>query len=331
MKLATRKNGRRDGELLLVSRDLNHAVIAADIVPTLQAALEDWDAVAPALCERYDRLNANRAEQVFALDTATLAAPLPRAYQWADGSAYLVHSELVRAARGAVVDDELWHDPLMYQGGSDNFLGPRDDVALESEDWGIDLEGEVAVITDDVPMGARPKQAGRHIRLLMLVNDVSLRGLVPAELKKGFGFFQSKPSTAFSPVAVTPDELGDAWDGARLHLPLTVHVNDAVLGTPDAGTDMVFDFPRLISHAARSRVLGAGTVIGSGTVSNADRSVGSACIAERRALETVRNGAPVTPFLNFGDRMRVEMFDREGRSIFGAIDQRVVRHVPVVP
>jgi fumarylacetoacetate (FAA) hydrolase len=331
MKLATRKNGRRDGELLLVSRDLSHAVIVADIVPTLQAALEDWDAVAPALSERYDRLNANRAEQAFAFDTATLAAPLPRAYQWADGSAYLVHSELVRAARGAVVDEELWCDPLMYQGGSDNFLGPREDVALESENWGIDLEGEIAVITDDVPMGARPEQTGRHIRLLMLVNDVSLRGLVPAELKKGFGFFQSKPSTAFSPVAVTPDELGDAWDGARLHLPLTVHVNDAVLGTPHAGTDMVFDFPRLISHAAKSRVLGAGTVIGSGTVSNADRSLGSACIAERRALETVRNGAPTTPFLNFGDRMRIEMFDKDGRSIFGAIDQRIVRHVPVIP
>jgi len=328
MKLATRKNGARDGELLLISRDLSQAVSAADIAPTLQAALDNWDVLAPELSQRYALLNAGRIEQAFALDTATLAAPLPRAYQWADGSAYLVHSELVRAARGAMLDAELWEDPLMYQGGSDNFLGPRDDVALESENWGIDLEGEIAVITGDVPMGSRPEQTGRHIRLLMLVNDVSLRALVPAELKKGFGFFQSKPATAFSPVAVTPDELGDAWDGARLHLPLTVHVNHSLLGSPHAGTDMVFDFPHLVAHAAKSRVLGAGTVIGSGTVSNADRSVGSACIAERRALETVRGGAPVTPFLSFGDRMRIEMFDSAGRSIFGAIDQQVVRHQP---
>ncbi|MFM0278798.1 fumarylacetoacetate hydrolase family protein [Paraburkholderia sediminicola] len=328
MKFATRKNRTRDGELLLVSRDLSHGVSAADIAPTLQAALDDWEAVAPALSQRYDALNAGRAASAFVLDSTTLTAPLPRAYQWADGSAYLVHSELVRAARGALLDEELWQDPLMYQGGSDTFLGPRDDVALESESWGIDLEGEIAVITGDVPMGSRAEHAGRHIRLLMLVNDVSLRALVPAEIKKGFGFFQSKPSTAFSPVAVTPDELGDAWDGARLHLPLTVQVNGAVLGTPHAGTDMVFDFPRLVSHAAKSRALGAGTVIGSGTVSNADRSVGSACLAERRALETVRDGAPVTPFLRFGDRMRVEMFDASGQSIFGAIDQRVVQYVP---
>jgi fumarylacetoacetate (FAA) hydrolase len=328
MKLATRKNGTRDGELLLVSRDLSHGVSAADLAPTLQAALDDWDAVAAALSERYDALNAGRAVYAFALDTTALAAPLPRAYQWADGSAYLVHSELVRAARGAVLDEELWQDPLMYQGGSDTFLGPRDDVPLESESWGIDLEGEIAVITGDVPMGSRAEQAGSHIRLLMLVNDVSLRALVPGEIKKGFGFFQSKPSTAFSPVAVTPDELGDAWDGARLHLPLTVWVNDAVLGTPNAGTDMMFDFPRLVAHAAKSRALGAGTVIGSGTVSNGDRSVGSACLAERRALETVRDGAPVTPFLRFGDRMRIEMFDATGQSIFGAIDQCVVRYSP---
>jgi fumarylacetoacetate (FAA) hydrolase len=328
MKLATRKNGTRDGELLLVSRDLGYGVSAADLAPSLQAALDYWDAVAPALSERYDELNAGRALHAFALDSAALAAPLPRAYQWADGSAYLVHSELVRAARGATLDEELWRDPLMYQGGSDTFLGPRDDVALEAESWGIDLEGEIAVITGDVPMGSCPEQAGRHIRLLMLVNDVSLRALVPAEIKKGFGFFQSKPSTAFSPVAVTPDELGNAWDGARLHLPLTVSVNDAVLGTPHAGTDMVFDFPHLVAHAAKSRALGAGTVIGSGTVSNADRSVGSACLAERRALETVREGAPITPFLRFGDRMRVEMFDAAGQSVFGAIDQRVVRYIP---
>jgi fumarylacetoacetate (FAA) hydrolase len=328
MKFATRKTSSRDGELLLVSRDLRRAVSAAGIAPTLQAALDDWDRLLPALQARYDALNAGTADDAFAFDDTQLASPLPRAYQWADASAYLVHSELVRAARGAKLDEELWHDPLMYQGGSDSFLGPRDDIALESESWGIDLEGEIAIITGDVPMGYCPDHAGSHIRLLMLVNDVSLRALVPAEIKKGFGFFQSKPSSAFSPVAVTPDELGAAWDGARLHLQLVVDVNGERLGAPWAGVDMVFDFPRLISHAAMSRPLTAGTIIGSGTVSNGDLSIGSACIAERRALETVQFGEPRTPFLRFGDRVRIEMFNASGDSVFGAIEQQVVRYIP---
>ncbi|KRB72959.1 fumarylacetoacetate hydrolase family protein [Noviherbaspirillum sp. Root189] len=331
MKLATLKNGRRDGQLLVVSRDLRTAVAVPDIASTMQQALEEWPTKHRALDEVYRALNAGIATEAFALDVARLAAPLPRAYQWADGSAYLVHSELVRKARGAELTPELWQDPLMYQGCGDSLLGARDDVALESTNWGIDLEGEVAVFTDDVPMGVSPQQAKGHIRLIALVNDVSLRGLVPSELAKGFGFFQSKPWTAFSPVAVTPDELGDAWDGQRVHLPLTVHVNDDLLGRPDAGVDMVFDFPQLIAHAAKTRPLGAGTIIGSGTVSNGDRSVGSACLAEKRALETVRDGKPCTPFLKFGDRMTIDMFDRNGNSIFGAISQRVVAYAPPLP
>ena len=223
---------------------------------------------------------------------------------------------------------EFWTEPLMYQGGSDAFLGPRQDIALESDDWGIDLEGEVAVITGDVPMGTKPDRAGEHIRLLMLVNDVSLRNLIPPELAKGFGFFQGKPSTAFSPIAVTPDELGAAWRGGKLHLPLSVHINGELFGKPDAGVDMSFSFYRLIAHAARTRPLSAGTIVGSGTVSNKDRSVGSACLAEKRAIETIKSGSATTPFLKFGDRVRIEMFDASGKSIFGAIDQRVVPYTP---
>jgi fumarylacetoacetate (FAA) hydrolase len=324
MKLATRKNGTRDGELLLVSRDLGYGVSAADLAPSLQAALDYWDAVAPALSERYDELNAGRAIHAFALDSAALAAPLPRAYQWADGSAYLVHSELVRAARGATLDEELWRDPLMYQGGSDTFLGPRDDVALEAESWGIDLEGEIAVITGDVPMGSCPEQAGRHIRLLMLVNDVSLRAFASREMKTGFGWVQAKPSSSFSPVAVTPDELGSAWVGGRLELPLQVRRSGEWFGHPN-GNEMTFNFFRLIEHTAYSRCLRAGTVIGSGTVSNASRSAGSACIAERRAIETLDEGGAKTPFLRFGESVRIEMLDAEKRSIFGAIEQRYMK------
>jgi fumarylacetoacetate (FAA) hydrolase len=328
MKLGSLKNGQRDGQLVVVSRDLEFAVTVPAIASSLQQALEDWHTKHPALEEVSQRLNAGKAADAFPLDVNLLAAPLPRAYQWADGSAYLVHSELVRKARGAEVTPELWHDPLMYQGCGDSLLGARDDVALESTDWGIDLEGEVAVFTGDVPMGISAEQAKHHIHLISLVNDVSLRGLVPAELAKGFGFFQSKPWTAFAPVAITPDELGDAWDGQRVHLPLTVHVNDDLLGRPNAGVDMVFDFPQLIAHAARTRPLAAGTIIGSGTVSNADRSVGSACLAEKRALEVVRDGKASTPFLKFGDRMKVEMFDAEGSSVFGAISQRLVAYAP---
>jgi len=328
MKLGTLKNDTRDGALCVVSRDLKLAQVAQDVAPTLQAALDDWSYLGPQLAALYEELNARPSARAFEVDFARFHAPLPRAYQWADGSAYVNHVELVRKARGAELPKALWSDPLMYQGGSDAFLGPCDDVLVESEAWGIDLEGEVAVIVDDVPMGVPAKRAGEHIRLLMLVNDVSLRELVPAELGKGFGFFQSKPSSAFSPVAVTPDELGPAWDGGKVSLPLAVHVNGALLGRPNAGVDMTFEFPKLIAHAARSRPLGAGAIIGSGTISNKDRGAGSACLAERRVREVIESGEARTPFLKFGDRIRIEMLDTEGRSIFGAIDQQVAKYVP---
>jgi fumarylacetoacetate (FAA) hydrolase len=320
VKLASLKSGR-DGKLVVVSRDLARAVEVAHLAPTLQAALDDWEVAAPKLKSVYDTLNAGG--DGFALRPEQCASPLPRAYQWADGSAYVTHVELVRKARGVAMPPSFWTDPLLYQGGSDGFLGPLDDIAVGDEDWGIDLEGEVAVITGDVPHGCTAEAAEALIRLVMLCNDVSLRNLIPAELAKGFGFFQSKPACAFSPVAVTPDELGPAWRGGKLHLPLLVEVNNTRFGAPDAGTDMVFSFPRLIAHAARTRALAAGTIIGSGTVSNQDRSKGSACIAERRMLEQIESGAPKTPFLKFGDRVRIEMKDARGSSIFGAIDQHV--------
>jgi fumarylacetoacetate (FAA) hydrolase len=321
MKLASLKGGR-DGRLVIVSRDLARAVMAA--VPSLQAVLDDWDRHAPALEELSGRLEAGSLAPTFAFDPCACASPLPRAYQWADGSAYVTHVELVRKARGAEMPASFWTDPLMYQGGSDGFLGPRDDIRAD-EAWGIDLEGEVAVITGDVPYGCSVEEAGRCIRLVMLCNDVSLRNLIPAELAKGFGFFQSKPASAFSPVAVTPDELGDAWRDGKLHLPLLVDINGVPFGAPNAGQDMVFSFPQLITHAAKTRALAAGTIIGSGTISNQDRTLGSACIAERRMLEQLETGACKTPFLKFGDRVRIEMRDREGRSIFGAIEQHVGR------
>jgi len=321
MKLASLKGGR-DGKLALVSRDLTRILPVPDIAPTLQAALEDWDRVAPQLAEKAEAVEQRHGEN---FDPTQCAAPLPRAYQWADGSAYVVHVELVRKARGAELPPSFWTDPLIYQGGSANFIGPNDPIRLADEAWGIDFESEVAVITDDVPMGVAPGEAGKHIKLLMLVNDVSLRNLIPGELAKGFGFFQSKTWTAFSPVAVTPDELGDAWNGGSVNLPLFTHRNGALFGKPNARTGMVFDFPQLIAHAAKTRPLAAGTIIGSGTVANDDRSVGSSCIAERRAIETIDQGAPTTPFLHFGDRVRIEMLDAEGGSIFGAIDQTVER------
>jgi fumarylacetoacetate (FAA) hydrolase len=274
----------------------------------------------------YNLLNEGKAEGARPFDPAHAAAPLPRAYQWADGSAYVTHVELVRKARNAEMPQSFWTDPLMYQGGSDSFIGARDPILAADESWGIDFEGEVAVITDDVTMGTPVESAESHIKLLMLANDVSLRNLIPNELAKGFGFFQSKPSTAFSPVAVTPDELGEAWSGGKVHLPLHVTFNDAAFGKPNAGQDMTFSFPQLISHAAKTRALGAGTIIGSGTISNKDHSAGSACLAERRTLETIKFGAPKTPFMKFGDRVRIEMFDAEGRSIFGAIEQEAVRY-----
>jgi fumarylacetoacetate (FAA) hydrolase len=321
MKLATLRDGTRDGTLLVVTRDLGRGLKADHLAPTLQAALDDWDYLAPLLEQLYHELNAGRSTRDFELDPAQLMAPLPRAYQWADASAYLNHVELLRKARGAPPPPRK--EPLIYQGGSDSMLGARDDIVLASEDWGVDLEAEIAVVTGDVPMGIDRDKALQHVRLLVLVNDVTLRNLVPAELAKGFGFFQSKAWTAFSPVTVTPDELGAAWDGKRVHRPMLVHVNGTELGHPDAGRDMSFHFGQLIAHAARTRPLGAGTVIGSGTVSNRDRSAGCACLAEKRALEAIEYGEPRTPFLRFGDRVRIEMLDEEGRSIFGAIDQQV--------
>ncbi|CAN5221486.1 fumarylacetoacetate hydrolase family protein [soil metagenome] len=325
MKLATLKNGSRDGQLIVVSRNLKHAIKVTEPIKTLQAALDDWTNTQPLLEEIYRSLNSGNAAS-FVLDMTQLESPLPRAYQWADGSAYVNHVELVRKARGAEMPSNFWTDPLMYQGCSDAFLGPRDDIAMADVAWGIDFEAEVAVITGDVAMGTTPMQAANEIRLLMLVNDVSLRNLIPEELAKGFGFFQSKPASSFSPVAVTPDELGHAWDGKKLHLPLATWLNDELFGQPNAAIDMTFDFPTLITHAAKTRHLSAGSIIGSGTVSNTDRSRGSCCIAEKRMLELLADGKPSTPFMQFGDKIRIEMLDAQGQSIFGAIDQKVTQY-----
>jgi fumarylacetoacetate (FAA) hydrolase len=314
---------------------LSRAADAAVVAPTLQKALDDWDAAMPRLAEIADALEAGRIASI-AFDPEKCASPLPRAYQWADGSAYVNHVELLRKSRGAEMPASFWTDPLMYQGGSDAFLGPTDPIAMADEAWGIDFEAEVAVIVGDVPMGAGRAAAARAIRLVMIANDVSLRNLIPGELAKGFGFFQGKPSSAFAPVAVTPEELGAAWDGTKLSLPLMSHLNGALVGQPNAGIDMTFDFPTLIAHAAKTRPLSAGTIVGSGTVSNKDRDggpgrpvseggLGSSCVAAVRMVETIRSGAPTTPFLKFGDRVRIEMRDARGRTIFGAIDQVVQR------
>jgi fumarylacetoacetate (FAA) hydrolase len=333
MKLATIKGGR-DGRLVVVSRDLSLCLDASGIAATLQAALDDWTTTRPQLEALAADLEAGNSGETF--DQSACASPLPRAYQWADGSAYVNHVELVRKARGAEMPDSFWTDPLMYQGGSDSFLAPRDDIPMADEAWGIDFEAEVAVITGDVPMGVSAADAGQHIRLIMIVNDVSLRGLIPGELGKGFGFFQSKPSSAFSPVAVTPDELGGAWRDNKVHLPLVSTLNDELFGRPEAGIDMTFDFGQLVAHAAKSRPLCAGTIIGSGTVSNkldggpgkpvAEGGVGYSCIAEQRTIETIQDGSPSTSFMQFGDRIRIEMRNADGESIFGTIDQTVVRY-----
>jgi fumarylacetoacetate (FAA) hydrolase len=326
MKLSSLRTGCRDGQLIVVSRDLSRAVAVPGIAARLQDALDEWARVEPQLRAVAEALDAGSSlENVFVFDATKVAAPLPRAYHWVDGSAYVNHVELVRKARGAPMPESFWTDPLVYQGGSDDFLGACDEVPVPSEEFGIDLEGEVAVIVDDVPMGTSHAAAAEHIKLLMLVNDWSLRNLMPGELAKSFGFYQSKPATAFSPVAVTPDELGSSWRGCKLERPLAVEVNGALLGQPHAGVDMTFDFARLIEHITKTRNARAGTILGSGTISNRDRSLGSACIAERRMLEQLEHGGPITPFLKFGDRVRIEMLDAEGHSIFGAIDQRVVK------
>ncbi len=326
MKFATRRDGSRDGELLIVSRDLKNAVIASSVAATLQQLLDNWEQLSGKAQSLYDSVNNGTAEGVFRFEQSQTESPLPRAYQWADGSAYVRHVELVRKARNAEMPETFWTDPLMYQGGSDAFIGPRDDIEVISEDFGIDMESEVAVITDDVPMAATAELAASKIRLLMLVNDVSLRGLIPGELAKGFGFFQSKPSSAFSPVAITPDELGDAWDGKKLHLPLITHLNGNILGNPNCGEDMTFDFPTIVAHAAKTRPLSAGAIIGSGTISNAAEGTGSSCLAEVRMLETIEHGSPKTPFMRFGDSVRIEMLDKDGNSIFGVIEQTVVKY-----
>ncbi|ABO23305.1 fumarylacetoacetate hydrolase family protein [Shewanella loihica] len=326
MKLASYNNGRRDGQLMLVSKDLTKAVAVPAIAHTMQQLLDAWDLLQPQLQELYEALNQGVLDNTVDFDENKCLSPLPRAYQWADGSAYVNHVELVRKARGAEMPETFWTDPLVYQGGSDSFIAPKADIELASEEWGIDFESEVAVITDDVPMGIDAESAEKHIKLLMLVNDVSLRNLIPAELAKGFGFFQSKPSSSFSPVAVTPDELGDKWHESKVHLPLITHLNNELFGKPNCGIDMTFNFSQLIAHFTKTRPLGAGAIIGSGTISNYDRSAGSSCLAETRMLETISDGKPSTSFMRFGDRVRIEMLDENEQSIFGAIDQQVVEY-----
>ncbi|WP_133500592.1 fumarylacetoacetate hydrolase family protein [Cognatilysobacter terrigena] len=326
MKLGSLKEGGRDGTLIVVSRDLSRAVRADGIAPTMQRALEDWSNTAPRLNALYEALNAGTADGAFDVDFAQLAAPLPRAYEFVDGSAYLPHVERVRRARGAEVPASFYVDPLMYQATSAGFYGPRDAVRVPSESYGIDLEAEVVVITDDVPMAATPEEAAGHIQLVGLVNDVSLRNLIPDELAKGFGFLQSKPRSALSPVFVTPDELGDAWQGNKVHRPLVTHINGQWFGAPEAGVDMQFDFAQLVAHAAKTRPLSAGTIVGSGTVANQDTSLGASCFAEKRTVETLEHGKPSTPFMSFGDTVHIEMLDADGRSIFGAIEQRIEAH-----
>lgn len=324
MKLASLKNGSRDGALVVVDRALTRCVHVPHVAPTMQSALDRWSEVEAPLREVAAALEAGTLADIRPFHPRDCMAPLPRAFHWADGSAYVNHIELVRKARGAEMPAQFWEDPLIYQGGSDDLLGPCDDARFASEAHGIDLEAEIGVITDDVPMGTCAADAAPHIKLLVLINDWTLRNLVPAELAKGFGFYQSKPATGFSPVAITPDELGDAWRDGKAHRPLLSFINGELLGRPNAGVDMTFSFHQLIAHAARTRRLGAGTIIGSGTVSNRDRATGSSCLAEVRALEMIEHGAPRTPFLSFGDQVRVEMLDEPGVSLFGAIEQRVV-------
>ncbi len=331
MKLATYQDGSRDGQLVVVSRDLSTAHYATGIAAKLHQVLDDWGFLSPQLQDLYDTLNHGKARHAFAFDPKQCLAPLPRAYQWADGSAYLNHVELVRQARNAEVPASFYTDPLMYQGGSDDFIGPCADVVVPSEDFGIDFEAEIAVVTGDVPMGSTPEQALEGVRLLMLVNDVSLRNLIPGELAKGFGFFQSKPATAFSPVAVTLDEIGDAWDKGRVHLTLQSTWNGRKVGLCEAGPEMTFHFGQLIAHICKTRNVRAGSIVGSGTVSNKgveqngrmEWPKGYSCIAEKRCIETIQDGKPSTEFMKFGDTIRIEMKGRDGQAVFGAIEQKI--------
>lgn len=321
MKLASLKNGGRDGALIVVNRELTHYVSAADVADTLQHALDDWADAAPRLNAISEALNLGQCEDAHRLDFTALASPFPRAYEFVDGSAYLPHVERVRRARGAEVPESFYEDPLMYQATSAGFLGPRDPVRVVSEEYGIDFESEVIVVTDDVPMDISAEAAADHIQLIGLVNDVSLRNLIPGELAKGFGFLQSKPRSALSPVLVTPDELGEAWQDSVVHLPLRSWLNGERFGEPEAGVDMQFNFARLVAHAAKTRPLSAGTIVGSGTIANEDESLGASCLAEKRMLEIIADGKPLTPFMSFGDSIRIEMLDSNGVSIFGAIEQ----------
>lgn len=325
MKLASLKAGGRDGTLIVVSKDLSKYTEVADVAKTMQAALDDWSNAAPRLNSIYADLNSGSIEGK-PVDMTALAAPLPRAYEFVDGSAYLPHVERVRKARNAEVPESFYVDPLMYQGTSAGFYGPRDPVVVPSEDYGIDLEAEIVVVTDDVPMAVTPDQAADHIILVGLINDVSLRNLIPAELKKGFGFLQSKPRSALSPVFVTPDELGDSWKDTKLHLPLLSELNGAFFGKPEAGEDMQFNFAQLVAHVAKARPMIAGSIVGSGTIANQDTSLGASCLAEKRMLEIIANGEPSTPFMSFGDTVKIDMLDKEGNSIFGSIEQTITQH-----
>lgn len=325
MKLATRKNNTRDGELLVVSNDNQRAVLVDSIAPTMQALLDDWGNKAPQLTALYDALNAGECADAFDVDVTTLHSPFPRSYGWIDGSAYINHIVLVRKARGAEPPATLETDPLVYQGGSDTFLGPRDGIPLADPAWGCDFESEIAIVMDDTPQGVKPEEVSQYIRLVMLCNDVSLRNLIPAELAKSFGFFVSKPSSAFSPFAITPDELGDVWKGGRLYLPLITHLNGELYGNPDSGPEMHFSFHEIVAHVCKTRSLSAGTIVGSGTISNKDRSKGSSCLAEKRMIEKIDTGEFSTPFMTYGDRVTIEMFNENGDSLFGRIDQTVVQ------
>ncbi|PKV48515.1 fumarylacetoacetate (FAA) hydrolase [Aquimarina sp. MAR_2010_214] len=329
MKLATIKNDTRDGQLVVVSRDLTKAVKVPEIAQTMQEALDNWEDTSPKLEKVYDQLQNSTLPNTFDFDSTVAMAAIPRAYHWADGSAYVTHVELVRKARNAELPETFWTDPLMYMGASDAFIGANDDIEIEKEEWGIDFESEVAVITDDVPAGVSAKNAQKHIKLVAIINDVSLRNLIPNELAKQFGFYQSKPWTTFSPVVVTPDELDDAWENAKVHLPLISTLNSKVIGSPNAGIDMTFDFGQLIAHAAKSRSLIAGSVIGSGTVANQGSPDGSSCLAEVRCLEIIKNGKPSTPFMSFDDRIEIEMKNKQGETIFGKIDQVVKQYKPI--
>lgn len=324
MKFASYNNGTRDGLLVLVSRDLKFVVTIPGLALTFQQLMDNWEKVSDQAQLEYERLNKGILPYAVPFHATRCLAPLSRAFQWADGSAYVNHVELVRKARGATMPQSFWTEPLMYQGGSDSFVSPHADITLTDETWGMDFESEIAVITDDVPMGISHEKASQHIKLLMLVNDVTLRNLIPDELAKGFGFFQSKPASSFSPLAVTPDELGDKWQNNKVHLPLQTYLNDSLFGEPNAGIDMTFDFSQLIAHAAKTRPLCAGSIIGSGTVSNKDKTVGSSCIVEKRMLEIIDTGKASTPFLQIGDKVKIDMLDEEGNTIFGAIEQKIV-------